>query len=108
MAGRAEAPGQDRPYSWPPRGGFGVGSIVHAEPFHRSARVPWSEPPTARQADGAVQFTPEKIADWVPDGFGVGWTVQAVPFQRSAAVRAIPEAEGGPPAAVQAGGGGAA
>ncbi len=104
IAVQAEAPRQDTPFSWPPPGGFGVGSIVHAEPFHRSARVPWSEPPTARQADGAVQFTPEKIADWVPDGFGVGWTVQAVPFQRSAAVRAIPEAECCSPTAVQADG----
>src|SRR6516162_4464222 len=79
-----------------------MGWMRQLVPFHCSARVPWSELPTARQADGPVQSTPAKIAEWVPGGFGVGWMVQVVPFHRSAAVRATPEAECCSPTTVHA------
>jgi hypothetical protein len=76
---QAEGAGQATPFSWPPPGGFGVGAIAHAVPFHRSARVSWSENPTARQADGPVQSTPARDANWAPDEFGVGWMAQVLP-----------------------------
>src|SRR6266496_830259 len=44
--------GHATPVSWPPPEGVGVGWMRHLVPFHRSARVPWSDPPTARHADG--------------------------------------------------------
>jgi len=86
---------------WPP-GGLGVGWMRQVAPFHRSARVPWSDPPAARQAEGPVQDTPARDANWTPGGLGVGWMRQVAPFHRSARVCTIPAAECRSPMAVQA------
>src|SRR5260370_38961356 len=86
---------------WPP-GGLGVCWMRQAVPFHRSARVPWSDPPVARQAEALVQDTPARDANWTLGGLGVDWMLQAWPFQRSARVWTIPVAEGGAPTAAQA------
>src|SRR5689334_8798610 len=65
-------------------------------PFHRSARVPALETPTAVQADAAAHATlvrkPPPCAV-----LGVGWMRQVVPFHRSASVPALE-----PPTAVHA------
>src|SRR5215469_529147 len=57
-------------------------------PFHRSARVPALETPTAVQADADVHAalvrTPPPCA-----GLGVGWMAQLVPFHCSARVPAL-------------------
>src|SRR5690349_8864578 len=87
---------------FPPPGGLGVGWMRQALPFHRSARVPWSDPPVARQAEGPVQDTPARDANWTPGGLGVGWMRQVAPFHRSARVCTIPAAECCSPMAVQA------
>jgi len=102
IAVQSDGRGHATAFSWPPPGGFGMVSIVHVEPSHRSARVPLSENPTARQAEGPVQSTPPKDANWTPDGFGVGWMVQVLPFHRSATVCTTPEAKCCSPAIVQA------
>src|SRR5215469_18849650 len=47
---------------FPPPGGLGVDWMLQAVPSHRSARVPWSDPPAARQAEGPVQDTPARDA----------------------------------------------
>jgi hypothetical protein len=79
-----------------------MGWMRHLVPFHRSARVPWSELPTAWQADGPVQATPDSEANWTFGGLGVGWMRHLVPFQRSATVCTIPVAECCSPTVVQA------
>jgi len=68
----------------------------HLVPFHRSARVPAPEAPTAVQARADVQDTPFRPPPPC-GGLGVGWMRHLVPFHRSARVLA-PEA----PTAVQA------
>src|SRR5215467_11216344 len=88
----------------PPVAGVGDGTMRHFTPFHRSASVPWSDPPTARHSDGPVQATPCRAANWVPGGFGVGWMRHARPFQRSASVVASPELSKESPVVVQADG----
>jgi hypothetical protein len=61
----------------------------HLVPFHRSARVPAFDVPTAVHADADVQDTPlRKPPPW--GGLGVGWMVHLVPFHRSATGRAAP------------------
>jgi len=52
-------------------------------PFHRSAKVPEFEPPTAMHAEADVHATLVKKPPpaW---GLGVGWMRQVVPFHRSA------------------------
>jgi hypothetical protein len=84
-----------RKANWAPAG-VGVGWMRQAVPFHRSARVPALETPTAVQADAAVHATlvrkPPPCA-----GLGVGWVRQRVPFHRSARVPALE-----PPTAVHA------
>ncbi len=104
IAVQADGAWHATPNSWPPPEGVGVGWMLQAVPFHRSARVPWSDPPTARQADGPVQSTRAREANWTPDGLGVGWMVQAVPSHRSATVCTIPDAECCSPVAVHADG----
>ena len=73
-----------------------------ALPSHRSASVPWSDPPVARQAECSVQATPVREANWALGGLGVGWMRQVAPFHRSARVRTIPAAECCSPMTVQA------
>src|SRR5215472_11783381 len=87
---------------FPPPGGLGVGWMRQAVPSHRSARVPWSDPPAARQAEVPVQDTPARDANWTRGGLGVGWMRQVAPFHRSARVCTIPAAECCSPMAVQA------
>src|SRR5215469_5268694 len=86
--------------------GFGEAWIIHLVPFHRSARLAFAnEPPTAVQAEGAVQATPSRRTPLTPAGLGVGWMLQRVPFQRSASVaRGLPELSTLAPTAVQADG----
>jgi len=50
------------------------------------------------QADGEVQATLDRMANWAPAGVGVGWMLHLVPFHRSARVLPFPEF----PTAVQA------
>src|SRR5215471_15357038 len=92
--------------------GLGEAWIAHLVPFHRSARLAFAnEPPTAVQAEGAVQATPSRRGPWTPAGLGVGWMLQRVPFQRSASVArglALAEASTLAPTAVQADGEGQA
>jgi hypothetical protein len=75
--------------------GLGVGWMLQVVPFHRSARFPALEFPTAVHADGEVQATPLRNP---PPGGGlaVAWMLQLVPSHRSASV---PASE--PPTAVQ-------
>src|SRR6516225_7890528 len=75
--------------------GLGVGWMLQLVPFHRSARFPASEFPTAVHADGEVQATPSRNAPPC-GGLAVAWMLQRVPSHRSASV---PAAE--PPTAVQ-------
>ena len=73
--------------NWAPAG-VGVGWMRQRVPFHRSARVPALEFPTAMHADADVQDTP--FSSPPPcDGFGVAWMVHWVPFHRSASVLAV-------------------
>jgi len=75
--------------------GLGLGWMVHRVPFHRSARVPAFETPTAVQdeADGHATLA-RKPPPWA--GLGVGWMAHRVPFHRSASVPAFE-----PPTAAQ-------
>jgi hypothetical protein len=72
---------------WAPAGA-GVGWIAQLAPFHRSARVPALEFPTAVHADADVQDT---LSSSPPPcgGLGVAWMVQLAPFHRSARVVAL-------------------
>ena len=84
-----------RKANWAPAG-VGVGWMRQRVPFHRSARVPALEVPTAVQADADVHATlARKPPPWA--GLGVGWIRQVVPFHRSARAPALE-----PPTAVQA------
>src|SRR5215469_7715571 len=76
--------------------GLGVGWMLQVWPFHRSARLPALEFPTAVHADREVQATPSRNPPPC-GGLAVAWVLQVVPFQCSASV---PAAE--PPTAVQA------
>jgi len=83
----------------------------HLVPSHRSASVGptglsalLTAFPTAVQAEGPVQSTPGRLANWTPGGLGVGWMRHLVPFQRSATVCTIPVAECCSPVVVQADG----
>lgn len=64
--------------------GFGVGWICHVLPFHRSARTPVCDPPTAVHREGEAHATPERPPP--PCGLAVRWMCQAWPFHRSARV----------------------
>ena len=76
--------------------GLAVGWICHLVPFHRSARLPALELPTAVHADEDRHTT--LLRNPPPcGGVGMAWVLQVVPFQCSASV---PAAE--PPTAVQA------
>src|SRR5215470_5309133 len=74
------------PFSRPPPDGVGAGWMCQAVPFQRSTRLPRSDPPTATQADGPVQATPPREANWTFAGLGVDWMVQVDPSHRSARV----------------------
>src|SRR6185437_9704185 len=63
--------------------------MAHLVPFHRSARVPAAELPTAVHANADVQDTPLRKAP-PGRGLGVGRMVHLVPFHRSARARAVP------------------
>src|SRR5215469_1586890 len=76
----------------PGTGGGGVGTTLHAVPFHASARVNLSEDgtgpscPTTMQRAGPAQETPSRTAlGWA--SFAVGSTVHDVPFHDSASGR---------------------
>jgi len=78
---------------------LGVAWVRQVAPFHRSASVPASEPPTAVQDEDDVHATPDKKA--CPAGLGAGWTRQLLPSHRSAS--ALPGRPGvDPPTAVHA------
>jgi len=65
--------------------GAGMGRILQAVPFHRSASgLGCPGPPMAMQNDPVRHDTPPKTLPCAPEGVGVGWTRQAVPFHRSA------------------------
>jgi hypothetical protein len=64
--------------------------MTHRAPFHRSARVPAFEVPTAVQAEAEEQETPNKIPP-PEEGLGVGWMDHLVPSHRSARVISAPE-----------------
>ena len=73
--------------------GLGVGWMAQLLPFHRSARVlplgvKTLEAPTAVQADGAVQSTPNSASPLAR--LGVGWRRHVVPFHRRASVEKTP------------------
>ena len=89
---------ENRPGDCP---GLGVDWMLQAVPFHRSARVPRFENPTAMHAVEDVQDTPERELDCAPDGFGVDCTAQEVPFHRSASITPTPELSVKVPTAVQ-------
>ena len=75
--------------------------MVHLVPFHRSARVPAFELPTAVQADADVQDTPFRKP--LPGGgLGVASMVHLVPFHRSARARGTPAVVVLAPTAMQA------
>src|SRR5215469_293354 len=76
--------------------GLAVGWMLQRVPFHRSARLPTLEFPTAVHADEDRHVTPLRNAPPC-GGLGAARVVQVVPFHRSASV---PAAE--PPTAVQA------
>jgi hypothetical protein len=65
-------------------GGLGVRWIPQVVPFHRSARVPEFEPPTA------VHDTAFRKLNCAPEGLGVAWMRHTVPFHRSAKVTSVP------------------
>jgi hypothetical protein len=71
--------------------GLGMGWITQLVPFHRSARltpVPelLIENPTASQAEGEAQPTPNSRLTCAPAGLGVGCVIHRDPFHRSARV----------------------
>src|SRR5215470_4945085 len=83
--------------------------MLHVVPFHRSASAgPTGSPflstaaPTAVQAEGPVQATPESSAPRVPAGLGVAWMLHLLPFHCSAMVTQVPEALTAAATAVQA------
>ena len=82
--------------------GLGAGWIFQLVPFHRAARLPALEFPTAVHADADVQDTPFRLAPW--DSLGVGWIRHRVPFQCSATAWEAPVAVMLDPTAVQADG----
>src|SRR6516164_5529046 len=76
--------------------GLGADCICQLLPFHRSARaLPAADlltvTPTAAQADGDTQDTPNRVLIAVPGGLGVGRIRHEVPFHRSARVALTPE-----------------
>src|SRR6516225_9936921 len=81
--------------------GLGVGWMFQLVPFHRSARLPALEFPTAVHADADVQDTPASVAPPC-GGLGVAWIDQLVPFHRSASVMAVGVKGLEAPTAVQA------
>jgi hypothetical protein len=71
--------------------GLGMGWITQLVPFHRSARltpVPelLIENPTASQAEGEAQPTPNSRLNCAPAGLGIGCVIHRDPFHRSARV----------------------
>src|SRR5215475_7743933 len=77
-------------------GGLAVGWMLQVWPFHRSARLPALEFPTAVHADEDRHTTLLRNAPPC-GGLGMAWALQVVPFHRSANA---PASE--PPTAVQA------
>ena len=53
---------------------------------------PLAVTPTASQADGDTQDTPNKALHAAPGGLGTGWMRHAVPFHCSASGTPAPEA----------------
>ena len=70
--------------------GLGVDWMAHLVPFHRSAKVPVFEAPTAVHAEDEVQETPNNVPP-PEEGFGVDWMDHRVPVHRSARVISVPE-----------------
>src|SRR5262249_24638514 len=68
--------------------GVGVDWSDQRAPFHRAARVPALEFPTAVHADADAQDTPFSSPPPCA-GFGVAWRVHRVPFHTSARVLAL-------------------
>ena len=63
--------------------------MVHRVPFHRSAKVPEAEPPTAMQAEADVHATPDRASP--PAGLGAGWSCQLLPFHLAARAVCTPD-----------------
>ena len=67
--------------------GFGLGTTVQLDPFHRSTNdfvvAPASKWPTAVQLVAPEHDTPTSTVSVEPLGFGLGTTVQFDPFHRS-------------------------
>jgi len=85
---QAERDAHDTLFSAPPPGGLGMDWLRQVVPSHRCARVAMVRdlvvvPPTATQAEGAVQATPFRLLDAAPGGFGAGWVRQVAPADRS-------------------------
>ena len=72
------------------RGRFGLGTIDHFAPFHRSMREPPARQPVAMQKPGAVQDT--ELNNAKIRTAGVGTTVQRFPSHRSTKPRSAREA----------------
>ena len=69
-------------------GGFGLGTMVQAEPFHDSIKVwKWSvsekKAPTAMHADGRRQDVPDNWVSAEDETFGLGTTDHTEPFHDS-------------------------
>jgi hypothetical protein len=95
-AEHADAEVQDTAFSAPPPAGLGVGWMRQLVPFHRSATARMAPavvvlPPTAVHAERAVQATPSRPLNAIPDGLGVGRTRHEVPFHCSARLTPSPE-----------------
>src|SRR5690349_18043574 len=67
--------------------GVGAGRMRHRVPFHRSAKTPESDPPTAMHAEGDAQARALRNA---PGTVGMGWLLHRVPFHRRASADATP------------------
>jgi hypothetical protein len=57
--------------------GVGAGRMRHRVPFHRSAKTPEFDSPTAMHAEGDAQDTALRDA---PGTVGMGWMRHLVPF----------------------------
>jgi hypothetical protein len=80
-------------------GGLGVAWIVHSSPFHRSARVPAVDAPTATQSVSEAQDTAFRFA---PGRVGMCCRCQVRPFHRRASVDTTPRVGPTVPAAAHA------
>jgi hypothetical protein len=70
--------------------GFGLGTTVHDDPFHRSMSVlkvpPVTELPTAKHSDALAHVTPANLDCVAPAALGLGISDHALPFHCSTRV----------------------